>query len=129
MAESIFVQVASYRDPQLIPTLHSLIRQAARPDRLRVVVCWQHGLDEMIGMFFAHGFSHWQVVKYGGLTVHRLMFAQATVELIDVPAMESQGACWARHLIQQQYAGEAYTLQIDSHHRFVQGWWESICKV
>jgi hypothetical protein len=49
MEESIFVQVASYRDPQLIPTLHSLIRQASRPERLRVVVCWQHGLDEMIG--------------------------------------------------------------------------------
>ncbi|WP_454758080.1 GlcNAc-transferase family protein [Cupriavidus campinensis] len=122
MEESIFVQVASYRDPQLIPTLHSLIRQASRPERLRVVVCWQHGLDEMIGKFFAHGFSHWQVVMHEGLTVHRLVLAEATVELIDVPAMESQGACWARNLIQQQYAGEAYTLQIDSHHRFVQGW-------
>lgn len=122
MAERIFVQVASYRDPQLIPTLHSLIRQASRPDRLRVVVCWQHGLDEMIGKFFAHGFSHWQVVAHTGHTVHRLVLAEATVELIDVPAMESQGACWARNLIQQQYAGESYTLQIDSHHRFVQGW-------
>ncbi|WP_313818801.1 GlcNAc-transferase family protein [Cupriavidus sp.] len=122
MAERIFVQMASYRDPQLIPTLHSLVRQASRPDRLRVVVCWQHGLDEMIGMFFAHGFSHWQVVMRAGRTVHRLVLAEATVELIDVPAMESQGACWARNLIQQQYAGEDYTLQIDSHHRFVHGW-------
>ncbi len=34
----------------------------------------------------------------------------------------SKGACWARNLIQQEYNGEEYTLQLDSHHRFVKDW-------
>ena len=35
---------------------------------------------------------------------------------------QSQGVCWARNAIQSLYDGEAYTLQLDSHHRFVAGW-------
>ncbi|WP_454767054.1 GlcNAc-transferase family protein [Cupriavidus campinensis] len=122
MQQSIFVQMASYRDPQLIPTLQDMVRRAARPECLRIVVCWQHGLDEMIGRFFSQGFSRWQVDAAGERPVHTLALGEATVELIDVPAMETQGACWARNMIQQRYGGEAYTLQVDSHHRFIRGW-------
>jgi len=43
-------------------------------------------------------------------------------KIIDIPYTESKGACWARNLIQQQYNGEEYTLQIDSHMRFAGGW-------
>ncbi len=39
-----------------------------------------------------------------------------------VPWRDSKGACWARHHTQQMYAGEEFTLQLDSHHRFVEGW-------
>lgn len=35
---------------------------------------------------------------------------------------DSQGACWARHHVQRMYQGETYTLQLDSHHRFVKHW-------
>jgi len=122
MQQSIFVQMASYRDPQLIPTLQDMVRQAVRPECLRIVVSWQHGLDEMIGRFFAQGFSRWQVDAAGARPVHTLAFGEATIELIDVSAMETQGACWARNMIQQRYGGERYTLQVDSHHRFVTGW-------
>ncbi|MBV8271921.1 MAG: hypothetical protein JO067_06585 [Cupriavidus sp.] len=121
--------MASYRDPQLIPTLLDLVRRAANPDRLRVVVCWQHDLDELIGSFFAHGFSTWHVISKDGYTCHNLRLGDAVVELIDVPAMQTRGACWARNLIQQHYEGEAYTLQLDSHHRFVDGWDEILVEM
>jgi hypothetical protein len=42
--------------------------------------------------------------------------------ILDIPHEESNGACWARHLIQQLYKNETYTLQIDSHMRFEKGW-------
>jgi hypothetical protein len=42
--------------------------------------------------------------------------------ILDIPYEESNGACWARHLIQQLYKNETYTLQIDSHMRFEKGW-------
>ena len=38
----IFVQIASYRDPQLIPTLDSMIENAKRPKNLRIGICRQY---------------------------------------------------------------------------------------
>ncbi|MEZ5285183.1 MAG: GlcNAc-transferase family protein [Vicinamibacterales bacterium] len=38
------------------------------------------------------------------------------------PWQASRGACWARAEIMGRYAGEDYYLQLDSHHRFADGW-------
>ena len=38
----IFVQIASYRDPQLIPTLDSMLENAKRPKNLRIGICRQY---------------------------------------------------------------------------------------
>jgi glycosyltransferase involved in cell wall biosynthesis len=43
-------------------------------------------------------------------------------KVVDIDYKDSKGACWARNQLQQNYDGEEYTLQIDSHHRFVQDW-------
>ncbi|CAM3400207.1 Glycosyltransferase (GlcNAc) [Bordetella sputigena] len=124
-AKGIFVQVASYRDPQLVPTLVDLIEQSSRPGALRIVVCWQHGDDETLEAFLDQGFvleAGEDADVTGAWPVRRLGRAGAVVELIDVPRLRSRGVCWARNLVQQRYEGEAYTLQLDSHHRFVSGW-------
>lgn len=122
MTSSIFVQIASYRDPELIPTLRDLIANAAFPERLRIVVCWQHGPDEEIGKFLNQGFLGWQLQPASPFSHHVFEYGRARVELIDVPHEQSQGACWARNQIQQRYQDETYTLQLDSHHRFVTHW-------
>ena len=44
--DTIFVQIASYRDPQLLPTLRDCIAKATRPDLLRFGVCWQRDESE-----------------------------------------------------------------------------------
>lgn len=97
---TVFVQIAAYRDPELVPTLDDMFQKARNPDNLKVCICWQHAPDETLG-------------KYQD---------DARVIVIDIPHLESKGACWARHLIQQKYNNEKYTLQLDSHHRFVQDW-------
>jgi hypothetical protein len=43
-------------------------------------------------------------------------------KILNIDYKESKGVCWARHLTQQQYNGEEYTLQIDSHMRFEKNW-------
>ena len=48
---------------------------------------------------------------------------------MDIPYVDSEGACWARNLIQQLYNGEEYTLQIDSHMRFNQDWDDTLIKI
>ena len=43
---NIFVQIASYRDPQLIPTLKSMIENAKNPKKLIIGICRQYHPDD-----------------------------------------------------------------------------------
>ena len=46
--DKIFVQIASYRDPELIPTVLDLVEKAKNPEALRIVVAWQHDDNETL---------------------------------------------------------------------------------
>ncbi|MFI8718742.1 GlcNAc-transferase family protein [Stenotrophomonas sp. NPDC077464] len=118
----VFVQIPSYRDPQLIPTLIDLIENASAPGAIRVVVCWQHGPDEDLAAFTACGFRLGSTDAIHGHLVHSLELRGVAVELIDIAFENAEGAGWARSVAQQRYQGEAYNLQIDAHHRFVKAW-------
>lgn len=96
----IFIQIAAYRDPQLVPTVKDCIANAKWPENLVFCIAWQHAQDEKID------------------EIKNL----PNVKIIDIPYMQSKGACWARNQIQKRYDGEEYTLQLDSHHRFVKDW-------
>jgi hypothetical protein len=50
-------------------------------------------------------------------------------KILDIPFTESKGVCWARNLTQQLYNNEEYTLQIDSHMRFVKDWDDILIKM
>ncbi len=101
--ETIFVQIAAYRDPELVPTLRDLFSKAKHPDRLNVCIAWQHNPED-----------DWDNLDE--------FHDNTRCNIIDIPYSDSKGACWARNLIQQQYRGEDYTLQLDSHHRFIENW-------
>ncbi len=130
-ANTIFVQIASYRDPELINTLNDMIENAETPENLRICVCWQHGEDETLETFLDGGFELGEYFEpaedaneEGDKTFGHIEATNkgANLLIIDVDYNETEGACWARYEIQQQYAGEKYTLQLDSHHRFVPNW-------
>lgn len=122
---SIYVQIASYRDPELIPTLDNLIKKSKMPSNLRIAVCWQHGTDETLPMFINAGYRELakeRIPKVNNYPVITLIKDEAIVELMDVNYYEARGACWARNQLNQLYDGEKYTLQLDSHHRFIKDW-------
>ncbi len=101
--DTIFVQIASYRDPQLVPTLDDLFEKADTPENLHITIAWQTSEEDI-----------WDNLdKYS---------SDERVHIIKIPYQEAKGVCWARNLVQQNYKGERYTLQLDSHHRFVKGW-------
>lgn len=102
--DKIFIQIASYRDPQLVITVNDCIAKAKWPENLVFCVAWQHSHDENI-----------DVIK-----------SLPNVKIIDIDYKQSKGACWARNQIQQRYGDEEYTLQLDSHHRFVENWDEVV---
>ena len=99
----IFVQIASYRDPELKPTLKDLLEKATNPQNLKICIAHQHSKDD-----------EWD-------TLDEYKDDDRFI-ILDIDYKESEGACWARNKIQQHYNGEKYTLQLDSHHRFVEGW-------
>lgn len=98
--KKIFVQIASYRDPQLLPTVENMLAMADNPAMLTFGICWQYAEDEDPNHF--DGQDNFRVYK--------------------APHTESKGLGWARNITNSLYRGEAYTLQIDSHHRFLKGW-------
>lgn len=104
---TIFVQIASYRDPQLLPTLNDCISKAKFPENLRFGIAWQHNDDDS-----------WDSLND---YVNDNRF-----KILDIDYRDSKGVCWARNLVQSLYNGEKYTLQLDSHHRFEQNWDETL---
>jgi hypothetical protein len=100
---TIFIQIASYRDPQLLLTLKDCISKAKYPDNLRFGIAWQHSSEDV-----------WDDISE--------FKNDSRFSILDIDYKDSKGACWARNEIQQLYKEEAYTLQLDSHHRFAQDW-------
>jgi glycosyltransferase involved in cell wall biosynthesis len=101
--DTIFIQIASYRDPQLLPTIKDMLSKAKYPNNLRVGISWQHSPQD-----------EWDKLDD--------YINDSRFRILDIPYSESQGVCWARNKVQSLYDGEKYTLQLDSHHRFAQDW-------
>jgi hypothetical protein len=99
----IFIQIASYRDPQLVLTIKDMIEKAKNPKNLRFGIARQFHPDD----------------KFDDLSEYS---KDKRFRVLDIPYNESRGVCWARNLTQQLYQGEEYTMQIDSHMRVEQDW-------
>ncbi|WP_312111583.1 GlcNAc-transferase family protein [Pantoea septica] len=117
---TIFVSIASYRDPELLPTLKDMLRQAANPENMHIAVCWQD--DQPLDIFNRAGFIPEGQRTVEGLNVAAFRYRQARIDIITVHYFSSQGACWARSRAESLYEGEHYFLQIDSHCRFIANW-------
>lgn len=111
MPDTILISLASYRDPELIPTIRDCLAQARDPSRLRFAVGWQHGAPKPDGTYYP-----------GDEPLPKEWVDSDQFCIIDVPHTDTQGVCWMRSLLQQQWAGETYFMQLDSHHRFAKNW-------
>ena len=97
---SIFISIAAYRDPQLLPTIKDCLAKARHPKELHFGICWQHDSEEKLDT----------------------VAIDPPIRILDVDWRQSEGACWARAEILKFYGGEEFFLQLDSHHRFVKDW-------
>lgn len=103
MADKIFVQIAAYRDPELLPTIRDCIKRAKNPENLVFAIAWQRSKDD-----------EWDTLEE--------YVNDPRFKIIDIDYKEGLGTCWARHLLNEAYDGETYTFQLDSHHRFAKNW-------
>jgi hypothetical protein len=100
--QTIFVSIASYRDPLLWNTVRECLSNAERPDLLRFGIVDQNDED-------------------AGGDLARLPFAHQ-IRYVNIKPRDSRGACWARSIAFGLYDNEDYLLQIDSHMIFDPGW-------
>jgi hypothetical protein len=103
---TIFVSIAAYRDPLLVPTVEDCIAKATRPAALRFGICWQRDRSDPDLPFRA----------------------DERFRVLDYDWHESQGIGWARAECMCLFDGEDFYLQLDSHHRFVEGWDEKLLR-
>jgi hypothetical protein len=103
---TVFVQIAAYREPDLVDTIRSCVDEATHPERLRFGVCLQYD-DSIPG------------AEFDCLDELR---ERTEIRLVRFPHHRSRGGCWARFLAQGLFDGEDYTLQIDAHSRMRTGW-------
>lgn len=105
---SIFVQIASFRDPECQWTVKDLFEKAAHPERVFVGICWQFDAEADANCF-----------------IEPSPYPMQT-RVFQCDAVESGGVGWARAKAQTLYRGEDYVLMIDSHMRFEPGWDETL---
>lgn len=98
--DKILVEVAAYRDPDLLNTINSALKQADYPARVNFSICFQgdnlqdfHALQRISNCKIKHLYES-----------------------------ESKGPCYARYLCQKMLDNEKYVFQIDSHMRFIKHW-------
>lgn len=111
---TIFVSIASYRDPDLGNTVRSLLERASDPGRIFIGICLQRAPDDD---------------RDCGVPAETTAAFPGQIRILEVHAAESRGACWARAKVQTLYAGEDYYFQIDSHMRFVDAWDECLLQM
>lgn len=96
----ILIEIAAYKDPELLNTINSALLQADNPDRIYFSICYQSDDMKMLD----------KIKKIKNCKIKALK------------ASEAKGSCYARYLCQQMIDDEEYIYQIDAHMRFVKHW-------
>lgn len=118
--ETIYISVASYRDPECRPTVEDIFLRASHPERLRVAIIDQRVEDDEVPPCAEPEIPcdenpDQPLCKFGHL-----------IDSFPVSAPLSVGPVFARHLANRMYRGEYFAMQVDSHVRFIEGWDTSI---
>lgn len=96
----ILVEIAAYKDSELLNTINSALIQADNPDRIYFSICYQS--DDLDTLEKLKKIKNCKI-KY-------------------LKASEAKGSCYARYLCQKMIDDEDYIFQIDAHMRFVKHW-------
>jgi len=102
--ETILVHLPAYREPELIPTIKSALENATHPGRIHFGICRQYNPED--------GFDNLDEYKDDPrFKIHNMLFTEA------------KGLPYARAIINEQLlTDEDFVCQLDSHHRFADGW-------
>lgn len=100
---SIFISIASYRDPELIRTIKSAIDNATNPNSVYFGVVIQDLDKEIPDLSFVKN-----------------------IKVTKMHPRDARGAGYARHKAMELYDNQDYYMQVDSHTVFCKGW-DDLC--
>jgi len=106
---TIFVAIASYLDYEIRYTILDCIHRAKHPENLYFSVCLQYDENEGTNESCIDDL----VQKYN-------------IKVVKYHYIQSEGGCWARNQAQLAYNNEKFSLQVDSHTRFIHNWDEIV---
>ena len=114
---TIFVSIVSYRDPETLPTLASLLTNATHPSRLHIGLVWQYHTTADTHLFLpppapTSPFFPSDSPPATAGSIRQLLLSH----------YEARGPMYARALADTLYDNETFYLQIDSHMRFTRAW-------
>lgn len=104
MSDTIFVSIASYRDPDCKNTVKDLFDKARYPYNVFVGICQQNSNEDEDALILVDD-------KY-----------KKNIRIIRISHLEAGGPTKARYLCSSLVNNERYFFQIDSHTRFVKDW-------
>lgn len=100
--QTIFVEIAAYRDMELRDTVAFALANAARPENLRFGIVQQCGEEDR--------------------DILREFWHDGRFKILQMDWRNCRGVGRARALTETLYGGEDYVLQIDAHMVFGEGW-------
>lgn len=113
---TIFLSIASYKDPEILDTINDCINKARYPHRITIGICLQDTTEKMIEVNkdiknIVSEYNHTHELKLNDIKVYDLHYTKAN------------GAGLARHIIQTElYNNEDFYAQIDAHTMFNGVW-------
>lgn len=106
--ETILVHLPAYRDPELVPTIRDCLARAKYPERVHFGICRQYNPDD----------------GWDDVTEFK---TDPRFNIMEVHYTQAKGLPWARAQINDiLMTDQDYVLQLDSHHRFAEGWDETL---
>jgi UDP-GlcNAc:polypeptide alpha-N-acetylglucosaminyltransferase len=116
--ETIFVNIASFRDEECPPTLRDMFLKARAPWRVFVGVLQQN--DEKDPRCWP--------AEWANCSKHTFCPSDQ-VRIRHIAPNEAKGPTYGRYLADAMYRGEKYYFLMDSHNRFVTHWDDIIIRV
>eukprot|EP00759_Apiculatamorpha_spiralis_P053389 PhF_6_TR617/c0_g1_i2/m.806 len=115
--ETIFINIASYRDEECPHTLRDLFKKATAPWRIFVGVVQQNEEKDP-----------WCWPEEWNNCSKDVFCPSDQVRIRNVNAKDARGPVLGRYYADTMYRGEKFYFMMDSHNRFLQGWDEILIR-
>lgn len=116
--ETIFVTIASYRDPECPQTIEEIFGQAKYPSRIRVAVVDQTEEGDVV--------CNKPKIPCSKDSTQLLCIYKEHIDYFPMKASYGIGPVFARHIGYRHYRGEYFAMQVDAHIRMIRHWDDDI---